>query len=139
MSGTLDLAPAETVPVYIPNIASGKPRAIRAFLTIADDAPQWFSLEKDPRVKPVVTNTVLAGTTSAPRIDATLTNASVTALSNIQVIVFVHSVQGDIIAASKTIVPLIPAQGQATATFTWNSAFTEVPARIDVMPVIPLP
>jgi hypothetical protein len=79
------------------------------------------------------------GTTSAPRIDATMMNAGVVALSDVQVVVLVHNVQGDVIAASKTIVSSVPAQGQATATFTWNRAFTDVPARIDVVPLVPLP
>jgi hypothetical protein len=68
-----------------------------------------------------------------------LGNESVIALTNVPVIVLVHDDQGQVIAASKTVVPNIPAQGQATATFTWNSAFPSVPAKIDVFPVIALP
>jgi hypothetical protein len=60
-------------------------------------------------------------------------------LSNVRVIVMVRDAQGTVIAASQTIVPLIPAQGQATAIFTWNTAFSGVPASAQVGPVIPLP
>jgi hypothetical protein len=54
------------------------------------------------------------------------------------VIVFVHNAGGDIIAASATVVSTIPAQGSATALFTWNAPFSGVPALIEVIPVIPL-
>jgi hypothetical protein len=139
VSGFVDLPPAGTVPVYVPGISSGNNKIIRAFLTIESSNPQWIAMASDPRLKPTVTNMTLVGTTSAPRIDAVLTNATVTTFSNVPTIVFVRSASGDVIAASKTVVTSIPAQGQATATFTWNTAFTDIPATIEVMPVIPLP
>ncbi len=139
VTGTVDLPPSSTVPVFIPGIASGNQQAVHAFLTIDPAAPRWFTLTSDPRVQPVVSNTTLSGSDESPRIDATLSNASVTALANVPMVVFVHNAQGDVIAASQTVVPLIPPQGQATATFTWNGAFSSVPAAIEVIPVIPLP
>jgi len=139
VSGTLDLPPAATVPVYVPGIASGNQKVIRAFLSIASTSPKWFSMPSDTRAKPIVSNTSLVGTDAVPRVDAVLTNSSAVDMTNVQVIVFIHSASGDIIAASKTIVPTIPAQGQATATFTWNGPFSSTPAAIEVMPVISLP
>ena len=88
---------------------------------------------------PVVTTTTLDGASSTPRIDAVLGNGSVTALVSVPVVVVVHDSGGKVIAASQTIVPSIPAQGQATATFTWNAPFPGIPATIEVVPVIPLP
>ncbi len=139
VTGTLDLPPATTVPVFIPGIVSGSQRVVGVFLTIDPAAPRWFTMASDPRTIPVVSNTTLGGSDAAPRIDAVLANASVSDLSDVPVIVLVHSAQGDVIAASRTILPSIPAQGQATATFTWNAAFASVPAKIEVIPVIPLP
>jgi hypothetical protein len=51
--------------------------------------------------------------------------------------VLVKDEQGSIIAASQTIVPVIPALGQATAIFTWNNPFTATSSQIDVVPIIP--
>ena len=137
--GTIDLPPAGTVPVYVAGISSGNNKVIHAFLNIDPATPRWVAMQSDPRVKPIVSNTLLTGTTSAPRIDAVLTNPSIVTLNTVQVVVFVRNISGDVIAASKTIVPTIPAQGQATATFTWNNAFKDVPATIEVIPIIPLP
>lgn len=137
--GTVDLPPGAKVPVYVPGITSGKQTVTSAFLQIDADAPRWFLLPNDPRVLPAVSNTTLGVSTSSPRIDAVLTNQSVAALTNVRVIVFVHGVTGEVIAASQTIIPAIPPQGYATATFTWNNAFSSAPATIEVVPIIPLP
>ena len=138
-NGTLDLPPGATEPVYVPGIASGNQKVLSAFLTIDASAPQWFTFVPDTRIVPVVLNTTESGTASAPRIEATLANPSATALTNVQTIVLVYDTKKNIIAASQTVVPALPGQGQATATFTWNEPFSGIPALIEVMPIIPLP
>ncbi|HVB20110.1 MAG TPA: hypothetical protein VNF51_02405 [Candidatus Paceibacterota bacterium] len=139
VSGTLDLPPGATETVFIPGVISGKQAVANAFLTIAPSAPRWFAMAADTRILPSVLNTVQSGSPNAPSVDATLGNGSSTTLTNVQVIVLVRDAQGSVIAASRTVVPSIPAQGQATAIFTWNNAFPNAPASIEVVPVIPLP
>ncbi|MDE1919635.1 MAG: hypothetical protein KGH56_02950 [Patescibacteria group bacterium] len=138
-AGTIDLPPAATEPVFVPGVASGKQVVFGAFLSIDASAPQWFRVAGDPRIIPSVSSATEDGTASAPRVEAVLVNSSTSALSNVQAIVMVRGVQGDIIAASRTIVPSIPAQGRATAIFTWNNPFPSAPASIEVVPIIPLP
>jgi len=138
IDGTLDLPPGATEPVYLPGVAPGK-RVVSAFLTIAASAPQWFAMVVDPRIIPVVVSATQTGTRNAPRIEAVLANLSAGALFNVQVIAFVHDIHTDIIAASETMVQTIPAQGQAVAIFTWNSAFASTPSLMEIMPVISLP
>ena len=139
VTGTFDLSPGATVPVFIPSIPSGRQAVVSAFLTVDASSLQWFTLTNDSRVIPIVSNTKQGGTPSAPRIEATLTNPSITVLTNVRVIVLVRNEKGDIIAASQTIVSTIPAQGNATATFTWSTAFPSIPASVEVVPSIPLP
>lgn len=139
VTGTLDLPPSATVPVYIHGISSGSQEAIRAFLVIASSTPRWFTMTNNSIIKPVVTSTALGGSADSPRIDAVLKNASIVQLSNVPVVVFVRNEQGEVIAASRTVIPIVPPQGEATATFTWNTAFPSAPAAIEVMPVISLP
>lgn len=139
VSGVLDLPPATTVPVFIPGITTGNQKVVRAFLSIDPAQFSWFAPASGERVVPVVTNTTLGGSPNAPRIDAVITNRSVTALADVRAVVLVRSKEGEVIAASETLVSSIPAQGQATATFTWNGAFSTAPAAIEVLPVIPLP
>lgn len=139
VTGTVDLPPATTVPVFVPGIVSGKQTVTRAFLTIAASAPQWFSMPATARNLPLISNIVQGGTIDAPRIEAVLTNSTVTLFIDVRAIVMVRNKSGDVIAASQTVVPSIPAQGQAVATFTWDNAFPETPATIEVIPIIPLP
>lgn len=139
VTGIVDLPPGASVPVYVPGIVSGKQTVTGTFLEVATSSLQWFSMTANQRSVPMVSNTTQSGTTEAPRIEAILTNPTVTPFSNVQTIVVVRSIKGEVIAASQTIVPNIPAQGQATATFTWNSPFTSIPAFIEIAPIIPLP
>jgi hypothetical protein len=139
ISGTIDLPPGATVTVFIPGIASGKQTAMSAFLDIDNPSIKWVTMTADPRIVPGVSNTVQGGSMDAPRIDATLVNGSVSVLANVQVVVLVRDARSNVIAASGTVVPSIPAQGNATATFTWNTVFPGVPASIEVVPIIPLP
>ena len=139
VSGTVDLPPAASVPIYVPNITSGKQTVASAFLTIAPSAPQWFAPLAASRIVPLVSITALRGTTEMPRIEAVLENQSTATLYNVRTIIIVHDERGEVIAASQTIVPVLPAQGQATATFTWNNAFSDIPTAIEVVPVVPLP
>lgn len=139
VNGTVDLPPNATVPIFVPNIATGNQTVTSAFLTIASSAPAWYALSSDPRTVPSVSNVTLGGTTAAPQITATLTNPSIMTLSNVLVYVIVHDTQGNVIGASQTVVPSIFGQEQATATFTWNAPFSTEPTSLEVVPIIPLP
>ncbi|MCX6786807.1 MAG: hypothetical protein NTU85_03295 [Candidatus Kaiserbacteria bacterium] len=139
VSGTLDLPPRETEPVYISGIASGKQKVISAFLEIDASTSQWFTMAANSRIMPTVLNTTKGGTASEPRIEAILANPSVVTMTNVQAVVLVFNARKEVIAASRTVIPSIPGQGQASATFTWNNPFPSVPALIEVLPIIPLP
>lgn len=137
VTGTLDLPPSSAVPVFVPGITSGNQKTIRAFLVIGSPV-KWYTPDTSGVVRPLVTTTTLGGDTAEPRIDAVISNASVTPMTNVKVIVIVYDEKGEVIAASQTIVPRIGAQDQATATFTWNRAFSDTPAKIEVLPVVAL-
>lgn len=139
VSGTLDLPPGATVPVFIPGTFSGKQKAAIAFLDIASSSLQWFYMDASSRIVPLVSDPKQSGTPDAPRIEATLTNPGAAVLANVRVVVLVRNASGDVIAASETIVPVIRAFGTALAVFTWNNTFSDTPASIEVVPIIPLP
>lgn len=137
--GVIDLPPNALVPVYVAGAVSGKQKVGNAFLTIDPVVVQWFSIAEDPRIVPTVSNIKEGGSVSAPRIQATLSNTGVVALRAVETVVVVRDARGEVVGTSKTIIPVIPAQGGATATFTWNDAFSGIPASIEVTPIIPLP
>lgn len=139
VSGMLDLPPGATQPVYASGVASGRQVVAGAFLSIDASAPQWFSMTADPRIIPSVLDAKQTGIASAPRVEAILANSSTASLSNVPVVVMVYDVRGSVVAASRTLVSTIPAQGRATAVFTWNDAFPDTVASIKVVPIVPLP
>lgn len=139
VTGTLDLPPGATVPVFVPGVASGYATPGAAFLSIASSSVQWYAEDTDPRIVPSVSQVTLGEDTDAPRITATLGNPDVRPMRSVKAIVIVFDASGNAIAASQTIVPLIGAQGSAIATFTWNAPFGGVPVQIQVLPIIPLP
>ena len=139
VSGTLDLPPGAKTTVFIPSIASGKQRVTNSFLDIDTASVKWVAMTSDPRVVPGVLSIVRGGTADAPRVDATLINSTPRPLTNVQVIVLVRDARLNVIATSGTVLPMIPAQGSAIATFTWNVPFNGVPASIEVDPIVPLP
>jgi hypothetical protein len=139
VSGTLDLPPGASVPVFLPGISSGHAIPGAAFLSIASTSVKWYALPEDPRIIPSVSNTVLSDALTSPRITATLANPDVRAMRHIKVVAIVRDASGNAIAASQTIIPTIRAQSSATATFTWNAPFTDTAVQIQVLPVVPLP
>ncbi|HVM58852.1 MAG TPA: hypothetical protein VMT80_00780 [Candidatus Paceibacterota bacterium] len=138
VTGTLDLPPGASVPVFVPGINSGSQTSATAFLSIDPSSVAWVK-GSDTRTLPRVSGTELTGSATAPRVTATLSNSSVNPLADVPVVVIVHAADGNVIGASRTVIPIIDGQGSATATFTWNSAFPEPPTSIEVIPVIPLP
>lgn len=137
--GEIDLPPGKTVPVFIPRIDMGKQIAETAFLNIESGAPKWYSLASDPRILPRASVSKITGTSDAPRIESKLLNDGVVPLRNINAFVIVKGEGGSVIDASSTIIPLIPANGEYTAVFTWGRAFNGVPLSIEIVPSVPLP
>ena len=139
VTGAIDLPPGGRVPVFVAGIASGKQTVTGVFLDIASSAPQWFALAQAPRVIPQVGTPTPSGLGSAPRVEVLLMNPSTLRLSNVRAVILVRDASREVIAASQTVLPLLPPQGQAKATFTWNDPFRSAPASFEVVPIIPLP
>ncbi len=131
--GTVNLPPHSTVPIFIPNILQGK-RATTGFLTFDTRAMRWFKSITSPPTLPISNIQVVGGAT--PRITATIKNPTANALYHVKVVIAVFNTAGNVIAASQTIEPIIPAQGTASLVFTWNVPFTDTPAKEEVWPLL---
>lgn len=140
VSGTLDLLPGATEQVYIPGAYVGKQKVTSAFLEITSPSSlQWFTLSNNSYIAPTVSNITRNGSVSNPRVVASITNSSFVPLINLQVIIFVYNANKNVIAASRTVIPSLEAQGQVVATFTWNNAFPGTPTVLEITPIIQLP
>jgi hypothetical protein len=137
VTGTVDLPPGTRVPVYVPGILSGNQTVSRAFLSLPE-TPRWFALSQEEHIIPNVGRVTQSGIEENPRIEAILNNPTTEGFFQTLVVVMVRDSQGTVLAASQTVVPIIPPQGEAPAIFTWNRAFTATPSVIEVVPIIPL-
>jgi len=135
-SGTVSLPPHSTVPIFIPNIYSGTKKIVNAFITFDTASMQWFKSDKTPTVLPV-SNIQVVGTTS-PRVTATVTNPKGTALINVKIIIAVFDATNNVVTASQTIAPNIPAEGSSQIGFMWNLPFKNPPAKEEVWPILPV-
>ncbi len=139
-SGTVDLPPHSTVPVFMPNFYNGAGQAANAFITFDQASLKWFLSTTSPQTLPV-SNIQVAASTSTPNVTATITNPTALPFYNVRVVVVVlgaSSSSNNVIAASQTVVPSIPAQGTAPLTFTWSVPFAGTPVREEIFPIVPL-
>ena len=135
--GTVDLPPSALIPIFVPGFFSGYQPVSRAFLSFDESSLVWMRATGAAPTVPIAGNIQLAAG-SPPRITATLTNPSATPLYNEKVVVTIFDAAGNVIGASQTVIPTIPAQGTAPAVFTWNEPFPGTPVKIEVVPVLTL-
>lgn len=124
-------------PLFIPDIANAEVQ--QAFVSFASGSPQWTKGTGGSESMPKASNIVVGGTPNAPTVTAIVTNPTAYPENNVPFIASVFAADGTIVAASQTVVPTIPPQGSAQAVFTWNEAFSEPYARVDIIPVLALP
>lgn len=126
-----------SAPVYIPGIANASIQ--RVFAEFATGSPTWMRGSGWESPAPSVGNILIESTDARPRITATIENQTAYVARSIPFIATVFDASGAVIAASQTIVPVLPPQGTAQAVFTWNEPFAAAYARVDIVPVITLP
>ncbi len=134
--GVMDLPARSIVPVFVPSLYQGSGVASRAFLSFAE--PVLWSAAKEQALQPLIEKVELeAGT--RPRVTANVRNASPSSLYNVRAIATIFDSEGTVIAASQTIVRLVPAQGSAQAVFTWSEPFPAEAAKVEVVSVPQIP
>jgi hypothetical protein len=133
-SVTVDLPPRTTVPVYIPNAAPRDSGASRAFLTYVPEEAVWTKASDEGRIEPSVEDVVI-GEGQEPRITAKLVNPLAEPMRAITLIATLFDPSGNAMAASQTVVPVLPAQGASPVVFTWRQPFPAPVARVEIRPV----
>ncbi len=130
--GTMTIPPSSTVPLYIPRVYEGGEAVSEAFLTFSSSSIAWLRAEGKPVVP--VPASIQVSNGPHPRVIAELHNTVAHAYANLVVVATVFDANGNAIAASQTVVPTLPPQGNAPLTFTWNQPFSSAPARVEILP-----
>ncbi|MBX4199268.1 hypothetical protein KW800_03315 [Candidatus Parcubacteria bacterium] len=101
----------------------------------------WGALkwEKNKDVLPIVSVSnlnLITASTSAPRLEASLTNKSLVDTGDIEVIALLSDASGNIVGAGKTFIDSLQASVTAPVVFSWPSPFASEPTTIRVIPHI---
>lgn len=136
--GVMDLAPGESVPVFMTGLLPAGAPVARAFLSFDEASMNWRAASGE-RTLPRAEAVRVEGTPDSPRVAANLRNPSATALADVRVVVAVRDIAGTVIAASQTVVEALPGQSSVPVTFTWNEPFLGAPGAIDIQAIVPLP
>ncbi len=121
-------------PIFEPRIEVGNRTPVRTFFRFEGSMP-WRSLTRLREV--TIEDQRVLRADSEPRLEATIRNATLEDVRNIEVVAVVFNTAGNAIAVSQTAVPLLEQQSTETIFFVWPQPFSEPVGRIDIIPRIP--
>ncbi|MDB5266882.1 MAG: hypothetical protein JWN89_697 [Parcubacteria group bacterium] len=102
---------------------------------------EWVSgslvWEKDPSIIPELTiKEGILSNGSEPRLDAEVANPTLERIANIELTALLFDANGNIIAASKTLVENLEPGESAPLLFTWPRSFTSSTTAVEILPRI---
>lgn len=119
--GKTDIEQNNSFVVFEPNINTGNRNAKFAFFEF-EKVPDWQRTEAEIATKDLKIRTLaLEQNTTPVRFQAAIENSSFESISDIEAVAVLYNAAGNAIAVSRTVLDAIPAEGETTATFTWNS------------------
>lgn len=132
--GKTSIPPGVIFPVFEGTITTAKRVASRATFEFVEQ-PSWRPYsEKRPEIR--VSETKLDGRDgqSFPKLSAVIENRSSRPIPSFGVVAILTGISGNVVAASRTVVDVLPAESKAPAVFTWREPFVEDVVRVEIMP-----
>jgi Mg-chelatase subunit ChlD len=120
-SGETYLLPNERFPLFVGNITTGGVEPSRVEVRFSR-AAEWSRMESNP-VQLSVTDRVLSGVESRPRLTAYLTNEGSDTLRDVSVSAVISDKSGTPVAGSATYVDMIAPGEKTRMAFTWSEPF----------------
>jgi hypothetical protein len=132
--GTADIMPGGITPIFEGSIDTGRRIAVHTYLQFSGTLP-WERLSNAAHAI-TVGNIQMENAGTAPRLSATVTNASVDDIKDIRSIAVVFDPAGNAFAASQTALDGLAGDEARTIVFTWPDPFPTKVGRIDITPVV---
>jgi hypothetical protein len=134
--GSTFISPNNVSPIFEGGIKTGERVPTKTFFELSQ-GPVWTqSVDEDTSLS--VSDTVLSEKDSSPRIDATLSNSSVSDVRDIEVVAIVFDSKDNAIAVSSTFVELLSKRSSRNIVFTWPDKFESIVSRIEIIPRVPV-
>ena len=133
-TGTAFIMPSGITPIFESGIDTGNREVYHTYLEFTE--PLVWERLNDPASEITINNKILTGANGTPRLEATVLNGSVAAISDISFVAVIFSTSGNAFASSKTtLLRLYPGEKQQIV-FTWPDAFDLRVGRIDIFPLV---
>jgi hypothetical protein len=132
-TGSIELRPAEVIPIVENGLVTGQLRPTRITFEITNDLvwKRQAPVERVIRVKDERRTSV----EGAPRITAILENTGFDIVSDLEAVVIVYDTNGNAIGSSSTIVSEIYPNSTASVLFTWPQGFSGEVVRFEIIPL----
>jgi hypothetical protein len=121
-------------PIFEGALPTGGREPARTFFEFLS-SPVWTVKKASSTV--VVDSRQLFSPEMSPRIEAVVSNPQVYDVRDVEIDVAVFNAADNVIAVSKSAVPILKAQSAKKIVFTWPRPFPEAVSRIEVTPVVP--
>ncbi len=128
--GTTFLSPGQVNVIVEPGITTGNRTPSRTFFEFSP--VQNFTLADDPAKSILIGERGLSEAGASPKLTVTISNTSLRPIQSIEATAVIFNENGNAMAASRTVVRELPAQGSNTLTFTWPRPFTATSTTVDV-------
>ena len=135
--GVVDLPALSTAPIFVPDLFSGSQVVSHAFLTFTSPDTRW--VKAAPLPKTIEAQNIVYTGGDSPRVTATIYNPTPNPRTHVYFVATLFGTDAKALAASRTLLDTIPAQGATTAVFTWPTPIEGTVARVDIIPVLVLP
>ena len=133
-TGKVNLPPNKSLPVFEANVPSGKQIPARESFEFRTK-PYWVrqqSVFPDVRIN----NIVLSREDSRPLLNAEVTNKELIAYDRVPVVAILYDVDGNAVAASRTILDSLEGQSSQPVVFTWPKPFGVQISEKEIVPIL---
>lgn len=121
-NGYVTLHPKYNFPIIDPGIRTQERVPVRMVFEFTGESI-WYRAEEEKNHLSI-TNDVVLNETSSPRIDAVIHNDSNAVATHVRIAALVYDPEGNVMAASQTVVDNVPAHGTGKVVFSWPNPFS---------------
>lgn len=135
--GVADVEPQSVFPIVELGLGTGARRAARASFEWLDE-PRWVKASPAPRLVAVADERIETQV-GEPRIRATIQNVGALPVGKVAVVAIAYDVDGNALAASRTLVDSLPAGASKSVVFTWPAPWPGEATSLEVTPLYDAP
>lgn len=129
--GETDIPPRKVFGIFEGGISVGERTPTRVAFEFTEAPPWDKTVSPNPELR--ISDHALSRLDTSPRLDATLSNANLFSVLNIEVVAVVYDGEGNAIAASRTQVGKLAPKTSVPLVFTWPSPFPGRPSRVETV------